>query len=77
MLAELKDIYAERMPESASGSVLFGKALDYFEECMRRMALTAVTVYGRNEFPDAKINEALARLSMPSLGDWNNFINIV
>ncbi len=77
MFDKLKNTYSEIITNIASPFQTFNKVLDYFEELIKRLSITAICVYGKNGYNDVKINNSLLKLSIPSLGDWNNFISII
>ncbi len=77
MFDKLKRKYSDIISGLISPFQKFNKVLDYFEEVIKRLSITAICVYGKNGYNDVKINNSLLKLSIPSLGDWNNFISII
>lgn len=74
MIKNLKLKYQKLFSKIISPYNLYDKALDYFEEIIKRIALTGISIYIQNKLPDIKINELLMKLALPSLGGWNSFI---
>ncbi len=77
MFKSLKIQYKELFSKISLSSKYYDKAIDYFEEVLKRISLTVVAIYRQNGLPDKKINNELIKLTIPSMGDWNQFINII
>ena len=74
---KLKIDYEHQFSTITDSHILYGKSLDYFEEVLKRISLTLISIYRQNGMPDGKINRELLKLSRPSLGHWNHFITIL
>ena len=75
MLQNLQEEFT--LDDSLTGMSRHHRALDYFEEVLIRLCLTAIAIYRENGQPDPKINTALEKLSQPSMGAWNNLFNMI
>ena len=74
----LRDLHRNfQIDDSLSGLNRYHRAIDYFGEVISLLCLTAVAAYRQNGLPDPKINVSLEKLSQPSLGDWNNLLNLI
>ena len=77
MFHNLIKTYTPIFLQQTSGTAIMEKTWDFFEEILRRMALTAIVAYGENDFEDPRVNESLNMLSRPAMGHWNNFLDVI